>query len=106
MATWALAERNPTQRSFPVPLAAGQPIGPDAGGNSWLGNILGGDTLTAARDGGIIGEPPLTVGYFTDIESAYIGLQFQQDGQTYNGWARAGAPIVGINGGWVYDYAY
>jgi hypothetical protein len=95
-----------TQAGFPVPLAAGQQIGPDAAGNSWLGNILGGDTLTAARDSGIIGEPPLTVGYFTGIESAYIGLQFQDAGQTYYGWARAGAPVVGINGGWIYDYAY
>jgi hypothetical protein len=44
-------------------------------------------------------------GYFTGVESAYIGLQFQDAGQTY-GWARAGAPVIGINGGWVYDYAY
>ncbi len=92
--------------AFTVALTAGQEIGPDAAGYSWLGNILGGDTLTAGRDSGIIGEGPLTVGYFTGIESAYIGLQFQEAGQTYYGWARAGAPIVGINGGWIYDYAY
>ena len=40
------------QTTFPVPLASGQEIGSDAAGYSWLGNILGGDTLTAARDGG------------------------------------------------------
>ena len=48
----------------------------------------------------------MTMGYFTGMESAYIGLQFQIAGQTYYGWARAGAPVVGINGGWIYDYAY
>jgi hypothetical protein len=95
-----------TQAAFPVPLAAGQQIGPDAAGYSWLGNILGGDTLTASRDSGTIGEPFLTIGYFTGVESAYIGLRFQDAGQTYYGWARAGAPVVGINGGWIYDYAY
>jgi hypothetical protein len=98
---------NPLDPSaFPVPLTAGQQIGPDAAGYSWLGNILGGDTLTASRDGGIIGQPPLTVGLFTGVESAYIGLQFQESGQTYYGWVRAGAPAVGLNGGWIYDYAY
>ena len=95
-----------TQAAFPVPLSAGQQIGPDAAGYSWLGNIEGGDTLTAARDGGIIGQPPLTDGYFTGVEQAYIGFQFQQDGQTYYGWASVGCPIVGINAGWVYSYAY
>ena len=95
-----------TLAAFPVPLSAGQQIGPAAAGYSWLGNILGGDTLTAARDGGIIGQPPLTIGYFTGVEQAYIGLQFQQDGQTYYGWVSIGAPVVGINAGWVYSYAY
>jgi hypothetical protein len=95
-----------TPAAFPIPLTYGQQIGPGAAGYSWLGNIEGGDTLTASRDSGIIGQPPLTVGYFTGVESAYIGLQFQDNGQTYYGWARAGAPVVGINGGWVYDYAY
>ena len=89
-----------------IPLSAGQQIGPDAAGYNWLPNILGGAVLTSARDSGTIGQGPLTDGYFTGVESAYIGLQFQDAGQTYYGWARAGAPVIGINGGWVYDYAY
>jgi hypothetical protein len=92
--------------AFPMPLTAGQQIGPGAAGYSWLGNILGGDTLTAARASGIIGQPNLTVGYFTGLEQGYIGLQFQQNGQTYYGWVSAGAPYIGINGGWIYNYAY
>jgi hypothetical protein len=89
-----------------VPLLQGQEIGPGAAGDSWLPNIASGAVLTSARDSGIVGQGPLVNGYFTGVESAYIGLQFQQDGQTYYGWARVGAPVVGINGGWIYDYAY
>jgi len=92
--------------AYPIPLTLGQSIGPDAAGYGWLGNIMGGDILTCARESGIIGEPPITVGYFTGIESAYIGLQFQQGGQTYYGWANVGCPVAGINLGWVYSYAY
>jgi hypothetical protein len=88
------------------PLAAGQQIGPGAAGYGWQPNIFSGALLTSSRDSGIVGQPPLTDGYFTGIESAYIGLQFQENGQTYYGWTRAGAPVVEINGGWIYDYAY
>jgi hypothetical protein len=93
--------------AFAVPLTAGQEIGPDAAGNSWVGNVLGvGGILTSARASDEIGQPLLLSGYFTGVEQAYIGLEFQENGQTYYGWASAGAPVVGINGGWVYDYAY
>jgi hypothetical protein len=89
------------QSPFAIALAAGQPIGPEAAGYDWLPNIpgIGGPTLVASRDIG-------SIGYFAGIESAYLGLQFQLAGQTYYGWARAGAPVGGINGGWIYDYAY
>lgn len=92
--------------TFPIPLSAGTIIGPNAAGYQWLGDILGGDILTAARDSETIGEPPITVGYFTGVGSAYIGFDFVQNGQTYYGWIRAGCPLVGLNVGWVYDYAY
>jgi hypothetical protein len=92
--------------AFVIPLSSGQEIGPDAAGYNWLGNVLGGDIFTAARDGGIIGQPPLTIGYFTGLESAYLGFEFQQDAATYYGWMRVGCPLTGINVGWVYDYAY
>jgi hypothetical protein len=51
-------------------------------------------------------NPFLSVGYFTGLESAYMGFSFQQAGQTYYGWVRVGCPISGLNVGWVYDYAY
>src|ERR1039458_5369878 len=83
---------------FVVPLAAGQQIGPGAQAYNWM---LGPTAfaLTASADFG-------TIGLFTSLESAYLGLQFQQAGQTYYGWGRLGAPFTGQNGGWLYDYAY
>jgi hypothetical protein len=85
-----------------APFTAGTEIGPSAAGYGWFGGGL----LTAAIDGGIIGQPPLTVGYFTGLESAYLGFRFQQNSETYYGWARVGCPIPELNVGWVYDYAY
>jgi hypothetical protein len=101
----AISATPPDMASLAVPLSAGQQIGPDALGYEWVSGSLG-STFTAARDGGIIGQPPLTIGYFTGLASAYVGLQFQTDGQTYYGWARVGAPAIGLNAGWLYDYAY
>lgn len=88
--------------SFTIPLSAGQLIGSDAAGYDWLGGGL----FTASTGSGIIGDPFLTIGYFTGLESAYLGFDFQQDGETYYGWAQVGCPITGLNVGWVYDYAY
>jgi hypothetical protein len=91
---------------FPIPLSAGTEIGADAAGYSWLGDVGGGGELTVARDGATVGQPPLTEGYFTGLESAYLGFDFQQGGETYYGWAQIGCPVVGLNVGWIYDYAY
>ena len=88
-----------------VPLSVGTEIGSTAAGYSWLrgdGDCL----LTAARDGGIIGQPSLTAGYFTGLESAYLGFRFQQSGEAYYGWVRIGCPVAAFNAGWVYEYAY
>jgi len=85
-----------------VPLSAGTEIGQNAAGYGWFGGGL----LTAAIGSGTIGQPPLTAGYFTGLESAYLGFRFQQDSETYYGWARVGCPIPELNVGWVYDWAY
>jgi hypothetical protein len=85
-----------------VPLSAGTEIGPNATGYSWFGGGL----FTASIGSGSIEDPFLTVGYFTGLESAYLGFQFQQNSETYYGWMRVGCPVVGLNVGWVYDYAY
>jgi hypothetical protein len=92
--------------AFVIPLTRGQSVGPDAAGYGWLGNIFGGDVLTATWYDEETGDPGGTVGYFTGLDSAYIGLQFQQDGQTYYGWANVGCPYAGANIGWVFSYAY
>lgn len=87
--------------SYVVPLTSGQPIGPNAAGYDWIPGGL----LTATRASDTIGQPNLTIGYFSGLASAYIGLEFYTDGQPYYGWVRVGAPAT-INGGWIYDYAY
>jgi hypothetical protein len=92
-----LAISPPDMRSLAVPVSAGQQIGPDALGE-WVSDSLGSGFTTA------MGR--VTIGYFTGLASAYVGLQFQMDGQTYYGWARVGAPVIGYNAGWLYDYAY
>lgn len=78
-------------------------ISDDTGPYEWSGQT---SVFTASRDSGVIGQPPLTIGYFTGVESAFAALRFQISGQTHYGWIRVGAPIVGLNGGWIYDFAY
>jgi hypothetical protein len=87
-----------------LPLAAGQEIGPGAAGYQWFSDPSFGSDLSATYDGGADG--PLQVGLFTGLESAYLGLQFQEGGQTYYGWARVGVPYAGLDAVWLYDYAY
>ncbi|MGD0261234.1 MAG: PEP-CTERM sorting domain-containing protein [Verrucomicrobiota bacterium] len=87
-----------------VPLVAGQEIGPDAAGYQWFTSPTFGSLLTATFDGGP--EGPLYEGYFTGLESGYLGLEFQQNGQTYYGWVRVGTPYAGLEAVWLYDYAY
>lgn len=87
-----------------IPLAYGQLIGADAASFNWISDRWGGSGLTANfwTDPGV----PSSYGYFTGLESAYLGLRFQQNGQTYYGWARLGVPYAGLNSCWLYDYAY
>jgi len=91
--------------AFAVPLAADSVIGPDPSPYEWTRHgspsdgLPFGSVLTACVDIGC-------VGLFTGVESGYAGLQFQIDGQTHYGWVRVGAPLAGLNGGWIYEYAY
>ena len=87
-----------------IPLSAGQEIGSDAAGYSWFGGGL----LAASIASGSIEEPVLSAGYFAGVESAYVGFDFQQEGQAYYGWFRLGSPYSLPTGslGWVYEYAY
>jgi hypothetical protein len=89
-----------------VPLSAGQEIGSNAAGYNWFDNSYDASLLTSSIGSATEGNPFLTAGYFTGIGSAYLGFDFQQNGETYYGWMQAGCPVVGINAGWVYDYAY
>ncbi len=93
--------------NFAIPLTNGQAIGPDAAGYTWIASeSVGGSTLADSRASDEIGNPYLIGGLFAYVESAYVGLQFQQDGNTYYGWADVGAPYPTFNGGWIYSYAY
>jgi hypothetical protein len=87
-----------------VPLSAGQEIGSDAASFNWFDNGLLASSTASDTQGG----PPLTAGYFAGVESAYMGFNFQQGGQTYYGWIQLGSPYAfGTGGqGWIYDYAY
>jgi hypothetical protein len=89
---------------FVVPLTRGQEIGPNAAGYGWFNGGL----LSSSIASETIEDPVLTAGYFVDVESAYLGFNFFQDGQTYYGWIRVGSPYAFITGtmGWIYDYAY
>jgi hypothetical protein len=89
--------------NFGVPLAFGQQIGPDAAGYQWfVGGI--GTSLAAHRDVGIGQNGDF--GLFANLESGYLGLEYQQNGHTFYGWANVGAPAPIFNGGWIYNYAF
>lgn len=99
---------DPWGASDAVAVNYGQEIGPDAQGYLWQGrtDLLGGSfgpSLMGCADFGC-------TGFFVGVESAYVGLRFQQEGKTYYGWVRVGAPFSGpaggLSGGWLYDYAY
>lgn len=87
---------------FVVPLAVGQDIGSDAQGHFWMPGPTEWLLMGCADFG--------CTGFFVGVESAYVGLRFQQDGKTYYGWVRVGAPFSGpaggLSGGWLYDFAY
>jgi hypothetical protein len=92
----------PAPISFVAPLSAGQEIGPNLAGYSFSSDGL----FTASTGIGVIEGPSQSVGYFTGLQSAYAGFQFEQSGETHYGWMRIGCPIAGLNVGWIYDYAY
>jgi hypothetical protein len=66
---------------------------------NYLGDQPQGSLFTASVNIG-------SLGFYTGVPSAYCGLQMQVGGQTHYGWVRVGAPLGGINGGWVYDSVF
>ena len=78
-------------------------IGPQAAGFSWISDWANGGSLLTAN---LAVEPPWGQGYFSGLESAYLGLRFQQDAQTYYGWVRLGTPLTGLDIAWLFDYPY
>ncbi len=45
------------------------------------------------------------LGLFT-CQNAYMGAEFQIDGQLHYGWVGVDCSLGGVNGGWVTEYAY
>lgn len=85
---------------------ANSPIGPSMSPVLWIGNQDSpfGFGLSSWR---AIGDPDFKgIGEFAGVESAYVGLQLQINGNTHYGWIRLGAPLPFLNGGWIYDFAY
>lgn len=87
-----------------VPLGGGESIGPDlAGSRAWYQTQQGtfgpiGALLTSCMHVGCIG-------LFTG-QNAYMGVRFQVLDGTHYGWMRLDLPYVGINGGYIREWAY
>lgn len=96
-------QQGPLFSPWAIPISTGTSISDDAGQFEWTSGL---SVISASRASDEIGNPILTIGYFTQMPSGYMGLRFQENGQTFYGWVRVGAPFAGINGGWLYDYAY
>ncbi len=45
------------------------------------------------------------LGLFTG-QNAYMGVEFEIDGELHYGWVGVDCSIAGVNGGWVTEYAY
>ncbi len=109
---WGLGQNrvwsyHPTESWFVVDMNAGDMIGPDMTSPwfEWYQTEYFPD-----------GTPNASVfcccvnigclGFYDGLDSAYTGLEFQLNGETYYGWLRVGAPLPAFNGGWIYEYAY
>ncbi len=110
---WGLGQNrvwsyHPTESWFTVAMNAGDAIGPimSSPWYEWYqteyfpSGVPRGSTFCSCV--GDIG----CLGFYTGLDSAYAGLEFQLNGQTHYGWLRVGAPIPELNGGWIYEYAY
>lgn len=87
-------------------LPANAMIGPSMSPVAWIGNQDSPRSL-ALSGWRAIGDPNfMGIGEFAGVESAYVGLQLQINGNTHHGWIRLGAPLPFLNGGWIYDFAY
>lgn len=89
---------------YAVTLSSTQQISANSLSYEWLmrtENPLGpiGSTFCIARDIAVLG-------FFAELVSGYAGLRFEVNGQFHYGWIRVGAPLAGLNGGWLYDYAF
>jgi len=61
-----------------------------------------GSTFTSCM---LVGGELGCLGLFTG-RNAYMGAEFQIDGQPHYGWVRVDVSQPGINGGWITEYAY
>ncbi len=104
----AIPASPPDLGGFVQPLNPGEAIGPEVEaplswenpGEGRLGPI--GLTFTSCRN---TGEGLVCLGLFT-CQNAYMGVEFQIEGQPHYGWVRVDCSLGGVNGGWVTEYAY
>lgn len=100
----AIPATPPDLGGFVQPLNPGESIGPavelplswENPGEGRLGPI--GLAFTSCMNIGCLG-------LFTG-QNAYMGVEFQIDGQLHYGWVRVDCSLAGVNGGWVTEYAY
>lgn len=103
----AIAWRQPPPDidSYATPLLANVEVGPlPPAGLSWVPaeNFSGepiGPTFTACRgDRGCLGD-------FTGLD-AFLGVRFAASDGLHYGWIRVSVPFIGVNGGWIHEWAY
>lgn len=102
----AIARRNPLpdRSSYTTPLLSGFEIGSSAPtGLDWVptefvGGGYIGPTFTACTTVGCLGD-------FTGLD-AFMGVRFQASDGLHYGWVRVSVPLIGVNGGWIHEWAY
>lgn len=99
----------PDLSTYVVPLNLGEAIQPVADDPFAWNPLL---TLPSGSEIGsgftscmLVGDELGCLGLFTG-RNAYMGAEFQIDGQPHYGWVRVDVSQVGFNGGWITEYAY
>ncbi|HCF94171.1 MAG: PEP-CTERM sorting domain-containing protein [Verrucomicrobiota bacterium] len=99
----------PDLSTYAVPLEMGEEIQSAAydpfGWNPLLTLQSGAEIGSTFSSCILVGDDLGCLGLFTG-RNAYMGAEFQIDGQPHYGWLRVDVSQLGINGGWIMEYAY
>lgn len=101
-----IARRNPLpdRSSYVTPLLPDVeigsliPAGLDWVPTEYVGGGYIGPVFTACTTEGCIGD-------FTGLD-AFVGVRFEANDGLHYGWVRVSVPFIGVNGGWIHEWAY